>query len=113
MHSIFADTARKMGDGAWVAKMTGQTAAAVKMFKTDGNKIASAFSSLGSQAALQGISSAEQFAVLGTLQATMSGESSGTAYASMLAALPSADASPKPVFQKRYRESGRNSFNYR
>ena len=91
MHSIFSDTAVKMGDGAWVAKMTGQTAAAVKMFKTDGNKISSAFASLGSQAALQGISSAEQFAVLGTLQATMSGESSGTAYASMLAALPNAE----------------------
>ncbi|WP_173672780.1 phage tail tape measure protein, partial [Escherichia coli] len=49
-----------------------------------------AFTTLGASAKAAGIDAAEQFAVLGQLQATMSGSEAGTKYKAFLAAVGSA-----------------------
>src|SRR5690606_188378 len=84
MYGIFQDQAIKMGKAEWVQMLTGQTAEAVRMFKTSGAEMSSAFTSLGANAQSAGIDMAEQMAVLGTLQATMSGSEAGTKYKSFL-----------------------------
>nr|WP_321399355.1 phage tail tape measure protein [uncultured Desulfobacter sp.] len=80
MYGIFKEGADSMGKAQWVEQLTGQTATAVKMFKTTGSEMAGAFTSLGAEARSAGISQAEQIAVLGQLQATMSGSEAGTKY---------------------------------
>ena len=57
---------------------------AVQMFKTDGTKMAQAFSALGSSATAMGADASEQMAILGTLQATMSGSEAATKYTAFL-----------------------------
>lgn len=85
MYGIFQNNANAMGKARWVEQLTGQTAAAVKMFKTNGQEMSGAFTSLGANAQAAGIDVAEQMAILGTLQATMSGSEAGTKYKSFLA----------------------------
>jgi len=84
MYGIFQATADKMGKAEWVQMLAGQTASAVQMFKTTGSEMSSAFSSLGADATAAGISMSEQMAILGTLQATMSGSEAGTKYRAFL-----------------------------
>lgn len=84
MYGIFQTTADKMGKTQWVEQLTGQTATAVQMFKTTGAEMARAFSSLGASATASGVGQAEQMAVLGQLQATMSGREAGTKYTAFL-----------------------------
>ncbi len=84
MYGIFKNTADDMGKAQWVEQLTGQTATAVQMFKTTGTEMAGAFSSLGADATSAGIAQAEQIAVLGKLQATMSGSEAGTKYRAFL-----------------------------
>ena len=85
MYGIFQDQAAKMGKAEWVEMLTGQTAAAVQMFKTTGQEMSAAFTSLGANAQSAGIQLSEQMAILGTLQATMSGSEAGTKYKAFLA----------------------------
>jgi len=85
MYGVFKDEAEKIGKANWVEKLTGQTAKAIKIFSTDGSKMASAFSTLGANAKVMGISMVEQMAVLGRLQTTMSGSEAGTKYKAFLA----------------------------
>ncbi|SOB60530.1 conserved membrane protein of unknown function [Pseudodesulfovibrio profundus] len=85
MYGIFQKEADKMGKGAWVEQLAGQTATAVKMFKTTGSEMSAAFTSVGANATAVGINAVEQMAVLGKLQATMSGSEAGTKYKSFLA----------------------------
>ena len=85
MYGIFKDQANSMGKAQWVKQLTGQTAEAVKMFKTDGQQMSAAFSSIGANAASSGVAISEQMAVLGTLQSTMSGSEAGTKYKAFLA----------------------------
>lgn len=85
MYGIFQQSADAMGKAQWVEQLTGQTASAVKMFKTTGAEMASSFGALGAQAQSQGVLMAEQIAILGTLQATMSGSEAGTKYRAFLA----------------------------
>ncbi|MEH8033238.1 phage tail tape measure protein [Gallibacterium anatis] len=85
MYGIFADEAAKIGKSDWVNKIAGQTALAVKMFKTTGDGMSGAFTAVGAAAKSAGIEAAEQFAVLGALQATMSGSEAGTKYKAFLA----------------------------
>ena len=80
MYGVFRNTADQMGKSNWVEMVAGQTATAVQMFKTTGSEMASAFSSIGASAIAMGISMSEQMAVLGTLQATMSGSEAATKY---------------------------------
>ncbi|MCS6125712.1 phage tail tape measure protein [Shewanella baltica] len=83
MYGIFKNDAMKMGEGAWVERLTGMTATAVQAFKTDGKKMADAFGALGASAGLAPLQ--EQMAIMGTLQATMQGAESATKYKSFLA----------------------------
>lgn len=87
MYGIFKDQADAMGKSKWVEQVAGQTATAVQMFKTNGDNMSAAFTSLGASAKAAGIDAAEQFAVLGQLQATMSGSEAGTKYKAFLAAV--------------------------
>lgn len=84
MYGIFADDAEKMGKAQWVQQLTGQTALAVQMFKTTGGEMSRAFSTLGAEAQANGIAMSEQLAILGTLQATMSGSEAATKYRAFL-----------------------------
>lgn len=85
MYGIFKNQAEEMGKGAWVEDVAGMTASAVQMFKTTGSEMSSAFTSVGANATSAGIAMSEQMAILGTLQATMSGSEAGTKYKSFLA----------------------------
>ncbi|PAX78123.1 phage tail tape measure protein, partial [Citrobacter sp. TSA-1] len=87
MYGIFKDQADAMGKSKWVEQVAGQTATAVQMFKTTGDNMSAAFTTLGASAKAAGIDAAEQFAVLGQLQATMSGSEAGTKYKSFLASI--------------------------
>lgn len=90
MYGIFKGSADKMGKAEWVEQLTGQTATAVKMFKTTGAEMAGAFTSLGAEARSAGIAQGEQIAVLGQLQATMSGSEAGTKYKAFLSGVAGA-----------------------
>ena len=85
MYGIFQNTADSMGKARWVQQLTDQTASAVQMFKTTGSEMAGAFANLGAEATSHGVAMSEQMAILGTLQATMSGSEAGTKYKSFLA----------------------------
>ena len=84
MYGIYQNSAKDMGKNAWVEQLAGQTATAVRMFKTNGSEMASAFSNLGAGAQSHGIEMAESMAVLGQLQATMSGSEAATKYKAFL-----------------------------
>ncbi len=90
MYGVFKNTAEKMGRTQWVEQIAGQTASAVQMFKTTGNEMSAAFTALGANAQAMKVSAAEQFAVLGQLQSTMSGSEAGTKYKSFLAGIGNA-----------------------
>lgn len=85
MYGIFQKNANAMGKAEWIQQLSGQTATAVQMFKTTGDRMSQAFTTLGANATSFGISMNEQMAVLGTLQASMSGAEAGTKYKSFLA----------------------------
>ena len=85
MYGIFKTNADLMGKGAWVEQLAGQTATAVQMFKTTGSAMSEAFGGVGAEGQTMGIAMNEQLAILGTLQATMSGAEAGTKYKSFLA----------------------------
>lgn len=85
MYGIFQNSANEMGKADWVNMLGGQTAKAVQMFKTTGDGMSSAFTSVGVAATSVGVGMTEQMANLGTLQATMSGSEAGTKYRSFLA----------------------------
>jgi TP901 family phage tail tape measure protein len=84
MYGIFQQSADAMGRANWIEQMAAQTAMAVNIFKSDGQQMAASFTAIGASAQNFGISMAEQFAVLGQLQATMSGSEAGTKYRSFL-----------------------------
>ena len=85
MYGIFKNQANDMGKSDWVEQVTGMTATAVQAFKTTGSEMSAAFTSIGAEGTSAGIAMNEQMAVLGTLQATMSGSEAGTKYKSFLA----------------------------
>lgn len=90
MYGIYQNTAADIGKANWVEQLAGQTATAVRMFKTNGNEMSSAFTSLGAGAQSHGIEMAESMAVLGQLQSTMSGSEAGTKYKAFLAGVGNA-----------------------
>jgi TP901 family phage tail tape measure protein len=92
MYGIFKNSADSMGKSQWVEQLTGQTATAVQMFKTTGVEMAEAFSSIGADATAAGIAQSEQMAILGTLQATMTGSEAGTKYRAFLTGIGEAQA---------------------
>ena len=90
MYGIFDKQAAAMGKANWVNHLAGQTASAVQMFKTTGSAMAGAFSAVGAGATTAGVMMNEQMAILGTLQATMSGSEAGTKYKAFLAGVGNA-----------------------
>lgn len=90
MYGIFEQQAKMMGKANWVEDLAGKTATAVQMFKTTGQGMADAFGAIGANATAAGISMDEQFAVLGQLQATMSGGEAGTKFKAFLAGVGNA-----------------------
>ncbi|HCH5089394.1 phage tail tape measure protein [Vibrio parahaemolyticus] len=85
MYGIFQNSANQMGKADWVNMLGGQTARAVQMFKTTGDQMSAAFTSVGASATSVGVGMTEQMAILGTLQSTMSGSEAGTKYRAFLA----------------------------
>jgi len=73
-----------MGKQKWIEQLAGQTAVAVQMFKTTGTEMSSAFGSIGANATSMGVGMAEQIAILGQLQATMTGSEAGTKFKAFL-----------------------------
>lgn len=98
MYGIFKQTADGMGKVKWAEKIGGQTAYAANLFKSDGAQMSAAFTSLGAAAQTAGRSSAEQFAILGQLQSTMSGSEAGTKYKAFLAGVGNAQKTLKMSF---------------
>ncbi len=92
MYGIFKNQALAQGKGNWVEQVTGMTATAVKMFKTNGMEMSGAFTAIGAEATSGGIGMNEQMAILGTLQATMSGSEAGTKYKAFLAGVGKAQS---------------------
>lgn len=92
MYGIFKNQAENMGKSAWVEQITGMTAQSVQAFKTTGSEMSAAFTSLGADANSAGIAVNEQMAILGTLQATMSGSEAGTKYSAFLAGVGKAQS---------------------
>lgn len=84
MYGIFEKDALKLGKANWVEKIAGQTTYTANMFKSSGESMSQAFTALGANAQAAGIDVAEQMAILGSLQATMSGSESGTKYKAFL-----------------------------
>ncbi|MBC2405478.1 phage tail tape measure protein [Pseudomonas sp. WS 5106] len=82
MYNLFKGQADAMGKGQWVESLAGQTALAVKLFRTSGEQIGEAFKSAGGLASTAGVDLAEQMAVLGTLGSTMDGGEAGGLYKS-------------------------------
>lgn len=84
MYGIFKNQADAMGKAEWVENLTGQTGLAVQLFKTTGPQMSAAFTAVGANATAAGIGLSEQMAILGQLQATMSGGEAGTKYKAFL-----------------------------
>ncbi|MHB0766482.1 phage tail tape measure protein [Stutzerimonas sp. NM35] len=80
MYNTFKGQADAMGKSAWVEQLGGQTALAVKLFRTSGAQIGEAFKGAGGLATTAGVDLAEQMAILGTLSSTMDGGAAGGAY---------------------------------
>lgn len=80
MYNLFKGQADKMGKVEWANQLAGQTALAVKLFRTDGAQLKDAFKEVGAIATTAGISVAEQMAVIGTLSSTMEGGDAGGRY---------------------------------
>ncbi len=80
MYNLFKTQADKMGKVQWIDRLTGQTAEAVKLFRTDGAQLKDAFKEVGAIATTAGISVAEQMAVIGSLSSTMEGGDAGGRY---------------------------------
>lgn len=68
MFSLYENEANAMGKVKWAEQLSSQTAIAVQLFKTDAGMLENAFKTIGSTAKAAGISTAEQFAVIGQLQ---------------------------------------------
>ncbi len=79
-YGIYKDMYSKMSDESFGKMFSGGIASAVQMFKTTGPQMAEAISSLGASATSAKRPLEEQLAVLGMLQATMSGSEAGTKY---------------------------------
>jgi len=85
MYGIFQKNADAMGKSAWIEQMAAQSAMAINIFKSDGKKMSDSFTTLGASATVAGIAMAEQFGVLGQLQASMPGSDAATKYTAFLA----------------------------
>jgi TP901 family phage tail tape measure protein len=84
MYGRFQQTADAMGRQQWLDQLTGQTALAAKLFRTDTAQMAAAFKGLGTLGAAQGFGQAEQIGILGTLQQSMDAGEAASRYKAFL-----------------------------
>ncbi|MFC6977599.1 phage tail tape measure protein [Microbulbifer taiwanensis] len=90
--NIFEDQAKAMGKVAFAEQVVGKTAAAVRLFNTDGVQMVEALKNLGKTAEIANIPLEEQLAVLGFLQNTMQmGSRAGTSYVAFLQSIAKAE----------------------
>ena len=85
MYGSFKQQADAQGKSSWIEDVAGKSAYAIQIFKTSGTEMSAAFTALGANATSSGIKLEEQMAILGKLQATMSGSEAGTKYKAFLA----------------------------
>jgi len=83
-YGIYKNYYGDMTDMKFAELFSGGIASAVQMFKTTGPEMAAGISSLGASATTANIPLEEQLAILGMLQATMSGAEAGTKYQAFL-----------------------------
>lgn len=85
MYGIFEKNAERMGKAQWAEEVAAKTVWVANTFRSSGESVSKAFSSLGANAQVAGVHMNEQMAVLGMLQSTMGGAESGTKYKAFLA----------------------------
>lgn len=83
-YGIYKDFYSDMSDLEFGEMFSAGLATAVKNYKTSGSEMASAISALGATATSAGVGMEEQLAILGQLQATMSGSEAATKYRAFL-----------------------------
>jgi TP901 family phage tail tape measure protein len=83
-YGIYKDMYGQLSDFAFGEMFSGGIAASVQQFKTTGSQMSQAISSLGASATSANRPLEEQLAILGMLQATMTGGESGTRYAAFI-----------------------------
>ena len=84
-NNIFSNRVRSQGRVAFNEQLAGVTSETVRLFKTNGQKISTAFAQLGASATTMGVSLEEQFAVLGQFSnLTRSGGEAATRYRAFL-----------------------------
>ncbi|WP_439413012.1 phage tail tape measure protein [Enterobacter ludwigii] len=87
-YGVFQKYADKMGQAKWAEQLAGQTALAVKIYRTSGQQMADAFAVMGSTGAANGQSQASQLAILGNLQSMgLTGSVAGTQYEQFLTSI--------------------------
>ncbi len=87
-YGVFQKYADKMGQAKWAEQLAGQTALAVKIYRTSGQQMADAFAVMGSTGSANGQSQASQLAVLGNLQSMgVTGSVAGTQYEQFLTSI--------------------------
>lgn len=85
-YGIYKDFYKDMSDIDFGEMFAAGIGHAANIFKTDGPQMAQAISTLGAAATSAKVPMEEQFAILGMLQATMSGSEAGTKYRAFLQA---------------------------
>ena len=83
-YGIYKDFYKNMGDIPFGEMFAAGIAHTANIYKTDGPQMAQAISRLGAAATTAKVPMEEQFAILGQLQATMSGSEAGTKYKAFL-----------------------------
>jgi len=83
-YGVYKDYYSNLSDIEFGEMFSAGIAKSVQAFKSDGTKMAQAIQTLGASATNANVPMEEQFAILGMLQATMSGSESGTKYSAFL-----------------------------
>lgn len=89
-YGIYKDFYKDMSDIDFGEMFAAGIGHAANIFKTDGKNMAESISTLGAAATSAKVPMEEQFAILGMLQATMSGSEAGTKYKAFLQSAASA-----------------------
>lgn len=97
-YGIYKDFYGDISDMEFGEMFSAGISTAVKNYKTSGVEMASAIESIGATATNANVPMEEQLAILGQLQATMSGSEAGTKYAAFIQAAASAGENLKLKF---------------
>ncbi|MEQ8821020.1 MAG: phage tail tape measure protein [Sumerlaeia bacterium] len=81
---VYSSFRKEVGNIEFAQQLSGATAATVQGFRTTGRQLSDALKNLGKEASLANVPLAEQFAILGALQASMPGAEAGTGYKALM-----------------------------